>query len=382
MKTSIIAAVLSLIAALLLFAGCASTGMKAYQKGDYFEACNEAIKMLRGKPDNAEAKQALMKAYPLAQSTTLREIGLITGARDYSKYERVIALYDRLGKLSADIRHCPAAFNIIPQPAEYDKERRAAVEEMARAFYDAGVKALNENTLEQARVAFGYFAKIRKYLPGYADSEQKYEQARQAATLRVIVARPKISTRYQYNADFFYTKLMVDVTKRTYQNLVRFYTPEEAAAEGLKQPDQMLVLNFEDFTIGKSRETSNTTEFRKDNVVVGTVPGPGGRQQDVLGSVRANYTRYRLELISNGAIVVQILDATNSRIVNQRKISGQYVWFSEWAFFNGDERALTSSQIKLTRNRRLEIPSDQDLFYNFANPLYSNTAKYISSIYK
>jgi hypothetical protein len=382
MKTPPLAATIAIMLALLLLAGCASDGLKSYQKGDYFSACEEAVEMLRRKPDNTNAKQALTNAYPLAQSSALRDIAAIASAGNYINYDKAVALYDRLDQIAGDIRRCPAALDIISNPPEYYKERGEAAENMARALYDAGVAALSRGTIEQARVASGHFAKIIKYLPGYRDAAEKYAQARDAATLRVAVARLKTPAKYQNDADSFHARFMTEMDGRPRRDPVRFYTHGEASAQGAAQPHRMLALDFEDFTIGKSRETSRTSEHQKDNVVTGTVTGPDGKPRDVTGKVKAKLTLHRLELVSDGALMVRVIDTPTGRVLNQKKIAARHVWSAEWARFNGDQRALTPEQIKLAQKRPATIPADQELFRQFASLLYSETAQYINSIYK
>ena len=364
-----------------MLAGCAS-GLKSYNKGDYYTACLEAVKKLRSKPDNQDARTALTNAYPLAQANALRDISKITSINDHINYDKVVVAYDRLNKLADEINRCPAALLIVPFPAEYHAERRAALEIMAQTYYDEGVKALNYGTLEKARAALDYFIIINNYTPGYRDVTAKIDQATYEATLRVLVMQPQVSAKYQYNADFFYVKLMAEITRRTYKNLVHFYTPEEAAAEGMTNPHQILIMNFQDFTVGNSRETSDTTEYRKDNIKIGTVTNPDGSNQDVMGTVKAKLTKNRIEIVSGGVMGIQITDAMTGRILDHKTFKRSYTWSAEWGYFNGDERALTKEQLAITSKRQQPVPQTQELFANFASPLYEGVSRYISTIYR
>lgn len=364
----------------LLLAGCAS-GIKSYQRGDYYQACEEAVNRLRSSPNNGDARTALMNAYPLAKANAERDIATLTAAGDLASYEKAVSVYDRMGRLADDIRHCPAALALIPNPSDYAAERLAAARTTARLAYDAGAKALAFGTLEKAREAYDCFVRAERYAPGYKDVQEKIAQARYDATLRVIVMRPQLSTKYQLNGDFFYNRLMTDITKRTYKYLVRFYTPEEAAAEGMANPHQILELNFVDFTVGNTREVSNTTDLTRDDVEVATTMGPNGVKQPVKGTVKAKYTSNRIEVISQGTLGMRTMDAFTGRVLIQKNHSGKYVWEAEWATFNGDERALTSAQLALTKKRAQTPPPAQDLFSNFANPLYKNCTDYISAAY-
>jgi hypothetical protein len=161
---------------------------------------------------------------------------------------------------------------------------------------------------------------------------------------------------------------------------VCFYTPAEAESLQLRNPNQLLALNFEDFTIGNTNKTSNTIEVKRDDVVVGTVDTKEGKK-NVYGTVKAKLTTSRIEVISSGVLSVRLIDPASGRILNQKNFRNQSVWATEWATYNGDERALTPEQKRLTERRQQQLPPDQELFSSFAGPLYENAMKFISSVY-
>jgi len=61
---------------------------------------------------------------------------------------------------------------------------------------------------------------------------------------------------------------------------------------------------------------------------------------------------------------------------------GQYVWISEWATFNGDERALSPLQLEITKQRERVPPEKQDLFIEFTKPIYNQITTKIQNFYK
>lgn len=380
MQLSSLFSKIAIIGLFLWLTSCAS-GLKSFQRGDYYRACEEAVSRLRNKPDHEDARIALVNAYPLAVENAKCDINNIIDLKDFRNYEQIIAIYDQMNYLANEIRHCPAALKLVPQPAEYYKERQQAVQAVTQMLYDQGEKALNYGSLEQARVALDYFQRANRYTPGYKDVRNKIEQARYEATLRVVVTRPMLPRNYSLSADFFYDKLMNEITRNTYRHLVRFYTPEEASADRMNNPHQILELHFEDFTVGNTRETSNTVELTRDSVLVGSTTNRNGTKQDVYGTVKAKLTTFRVEIISAGVLGMRIIDGNNGRVLNHKDFAGRYVWASEWASFNGDERALNKAQKALVEKRRMSPPPPQDLFAGFANPLYAQATEYISSIY-
>ncbi len=358
-----------------------SSGKKAFRQGDYFRACEEAVNRLRSKPDHKDAADVLRNAYPLALKVLQKDIEEVVINKYISSYEQIVYDCDRMSQLADEINHCPAALAIIPNPKKYTNARNRVIQVATAILYDKGIKALESGSMDQARQALNYFRQVNKYNPEYKDVRDKLEQSYYEATLRVIVAQPLLPPKYQLSATFFYDKLMNEISRTTYNHLVRFYTPEEAQGSGMDDPHHILELHFEDFTVGNSRQTSNTMELSRDSVLIGTTTGTTGVKQNVYGTVKAKYTVHHLELISGGVLGLRIIDALNGRVFNHKDFQGTYVWTSEWATYNGDERALTNSQKALAQKRQLPLPSPQVLFAGFADPLYAQVTRYISSIY-
>jgi hypothetical protein len=278
------------------------------------------------------------------------------------------------------IEACPKALEMIPQPTEDIAELSAAKQGAAEQAYQMGIKAIEANTLEQARVAFQYFNKSNEYVNGYKDVLTKIEQARYYATLRVIVQKPFTSNRYQYSADFFFKNLLSEMSQVTRNRFVRFYSPEEAAAENMTNPHQYIVLNFEDFSIGDVRETSNSTDMKRDSVVVGTVK-VNGKTYNSYNTVKAKFISIRREISSSGTLSLRIIDAANNRDLQFRNFSGSYVWYTTWGTFTGDDRALTDQQKRQCEQRPQNLPVNQDLFVEFTKPIYNQTISYVKSAY-
>ncbi|MDR0511303.1 MAG: hypothetical protein LBH06_09455 [Rikenellaceae bacterium] len=252
---------------------------------------------------------------------------------------------------------------------------------IAGMMYRDGDQALAAGTIDQGRVALNIFQQLNREFPNYRDvASNKIPQATYNATVRVVVMKPQTNAAYQLSGDFFYDKLMSDITRRTFKNLIRFYTPAEAENLRMNNPHQVVALDFADFVVGNSRESSSTEELKRDSVVVGQV-NVGGAMKNVYGTVRCKYTKYRVEILSGGTLAVRIVDPASSRIIQHIELSGSTVWFSEWASFNGDERALSNAQRNIVGQKQLPPPPPQELFKSFALPLYDKASKFIVGYY-
>lgn len=102
----------------------------------------------------------------------------------------------------------------------------------------------------------------------------------------------------------------------------------------------------------------------------------------VYGKVKATYYHFQKTTTSKGIVSFRILDAKTNAILSAEKMPGQYVWISEWATFNGDERALTPLQLEIAHQRERVPPAVQDLFIAFTQPIYSQLTGKIQNFYK
>ncbi len=364
---------------ILAFSACTSPS-KLYRKGNYYEATIESVKKLRSKPDHVKTQQILLQAYPLAQQTSLRLINNAMLANNDSKYDAIVLQYERLNRLAQEIYACPKAYELIPAPKEYIAELSQAKQLAAEELYGKGLKALNQGTLEQARIAYQYFTKANEYVNGYRDVWDKIEEARYYGTMKVVVERPILPAKYQLSADYFYDNLVIQMNKDAANKLLHFYTPEERNHEQLRSVNHYLVLDFNDFTVGNIKDTQKTTEVKRDSVIVGTVT-IDGKTHNAYNTVKAQITVFTREVISGGILSVRIVDSNSKQVLQQRNFSGQYVWRTSWATYKGDDRAMNAEQKRLCGLQPQMQPDPQTLFLEFTKPIYNQVLPFVRSVY-
>ena len=371
---------LSLCAVVCIVAACTSP-TKLYNSGNYYQATTAAISKLRSSPEKTENQDILMQAYPQAVKMALREINNASQSNSVTKYDVMINQYEQLNRLANEIYACPKANELIPSPHEFHAELQQTKDIAAEHYYQQGINALSARTVEQARLAYQYFLQANNYKNGYRDVISKIDEALFAATLHVVVEAPQTPARFQVSADFFYSNLVTEMNKTNQKKFVLFYTPSEAQDVGMNNPQQYVVLDFIDFTVGNIRESSNSQEIKRDSVVVSTVE-VDGKKYPAYATVKANLTTNRREIISGGNLHVRIIDAASNRVIEQRTFEGSYVWTSVWANYTGDDRALSAEQKKLTTQQATLPPPNQDLFIEFTKPIYSQVVSYIRYVYR
>ena len=221
----------ALIALLFISAAC-STGNKALQNGDYYSAVIKSVDRLRSNPDKAKAQLTLRESYPLAVNWYQQEISTLLSSNDPFKYSKTVGHYQTLNRMTDEIRRCPGALRVIPNPKQYKTEEYMARQNAAPECYEAGAMELAKGTRQDAVTAFMNFEKANSFVPNYKDVADKMAEAEEMATLKVIIDHvPVNSTKYQLSAEFFQDQVTQYIFHDIKRRFVRFYTPKQAELE-------------------------------------------------------------------------------------------------------------------------------------------------------
>jgi len=378
MKSTIWAFTVIAVSALCLYS--CSTGKKALQVGNYSEAVFQSVQRLRDNPDSKKSGETLDQAYPLAISTFKLEIEELLKSEDPFKYSGVTERYETMNRMADEIRHCPAALKIVRNPESFSEQVAAARQKAAPEAYEAGMNLLKQGTRNAARDAYYQFLNADRFVPGYQDVKQKIEQAKFDATLKVIVEQVPVPGRYKLSSDFFYDQVYTLLAKSSKQEFVEFYDPP--AAKQLPYVDEILRMEFDDFVVGSTYDKETEKEFTsKDSVKTGTAT-INGQKVDVFDRVKAKLTTHRREVVSTGVLLVQMVDTRSNKPKSTQKFPGTFTWFSEWASYNGDGRALSPQQLEMCKKKPAMPPPPQDLFLEFTKPIFEQLKGFLRNYYK
>jgi len=362
--------------------GACSSGKRALEHGDYYEAVILSVKRLRQKPDHEKSIETLKESYPLAVNFLEGQANNTIAANAPYKWKNVIQSYNQIDQMYEEIRQCPACLKVIPNPKNYYAELGPLKEKAADESYTAGIDALMRGTRNDAKQAYFNFADVQSYVPGYKDVVEYLDKAKDVATLKVILEQVQVPGRYSLSAGFFQENvesfLHSTYTEKTF---IRFYTPQEASSVNLTNADQIMRIMFEDFSVGNTNTTQRVDNLKRDSVRVGEAK-VNGKVIPVYNTVTAKLNSFRKEVISTGVLSMVILDAKNSGILKSQKFQGNYVWANNWAVFNGDERALTTDQLNMCKQRELMPPAPQDLFVQFTRPIYDQLTYNVRTFYQ
>jgi hypothetical protein len=106
-----------------------------------------------------------------------------------------------------------------------------------------------------------------------------------------------------------------------------------------------------------------------------------GKKVPVYDKVTATIIKSRKVVRSRGLLSMEIFDYQTNKTLSREEIPGEFTWVNEWASFNGDERALTTSELNMTRNREQLPPPPQQLFIEFSKPIYDQVTSRIRRFY-
>jgi len=299
-----------------------------------------------------------------------------------NKWRNAIQSYTMINNMYEAIRQCPGCMQVVKTPKEYYAEIGPLKEKAAEESYNAGINHLMKGTRTDARNAYYSFADAQKFVPGYKDVIEYLDKSKYDATLKVVVEQIPVPSRYDLSGGFFQDKVEEFLHSNfPDEGFVKFYTPQEARNISLPQADQVMRIQFDDFSVGNTRMTEREETFTRDSVKLGETKVEG-KIIPLYGTVKAKLTTFRKEVTSTGLLSMVILDGKTNGVLTHRKFNGEYAWVSSWGRFNGDERALTAKQLELCKMKEIQPPMPQDLFLEFTRPIYNQLVPSIKSFYQ
>lgn len=364
----------------LICLGCHSA-KKSFKRGDYDDSVFRSAAKLRDNPTHATSLEILRQAYPSAVQQRMDDINNTSTLPDLQRWEQLLSSYLGLNKLYESVKDCRVCMESVKAKSFYEEERNTR-QKAAETHYAEGKKFMTVSTRENARLAYEQFERVDELIPNYNDIKKKLDTAYDLASFKVVVEQVLVtSKRYQLSNTYFQDEINHFLkTNRRLNKFVQFYTPLEASDARLK-PDHVITLQFDDFVVGQTLVEKNTeTVYSKDSVKIGekTV---NRKKIEFYDKVKASFTRNRKTVHSNGVLDMRIAEFSTRKLVTEEKFSGEYNWMCEWANFNGDERALTATQLKMCKTQELLPPDPQQLFVEFSKPIYDRLTDRLRAYY-
>lgn len=373
-----------ILSSLLFFSSC-STGIKSLQRGDYYDAIMKAANRLSNDPDNRKAAQVVKEGYPMAIAFYQEEIDKLLSGNDQFKWKRTLDIMKTVNSMGDEIRRIPGARKLIDNPKIYTSEIADVQNRAAQEYYNSGIDGLNKATRESAKQAYFNFIKANELVRDFKDTRKKIIEAKEIATLKVVIEQIPVNGKYEYSAQFFYDNVFQYLNEKFQEkDFVNFYSPEEAERKKLKYPDMILQMGFYDFYIGRpahfeeEKEISKQVEEKyqvklsKDSTVTKTrMVAKKGKIKIVTDQVE-----------SGGLLEMKAVEFQSKKIVFTDKLPGSFTWENKYGVFIGDKEVLDDNLRRIINNTVKMPPAQQDMFVLFTKPIFNQLTGKLSSYFR
>src|SRR5690349_19143749 len=261
------------VVAVVVLNAC-SSGKSTFERGNYYEAVITSVNRLRKNSDHKKSVETLRQAYPMAVAFYEDRAKTSLASSERFKWSEVVKSYTYINTMYDDVKRCPGALAVIPNPVNYFSKLQEARQNAAEEQYAAGILALQGATRENAKQAYAYFKTTNEFVPGYKEVNEYMKATLDAATVRTVVEQiPVHSKTVGVSADFFNDKISEFVHGTAINEFVKFYTRPEAQKIKLN-PDHIIQLQFDDFTVGEVYKHEKEIQRTKDSAVMGTYISP------------------------------------------------------------------------------------------------------------
>jgi hypothetical protein len=363
----------TLIIAVFL-ASCGSS--KNYlQRSNEDKALQDVVKKLNKSPEDANALSALPILYNNIQLAHAAKISSYKSSKDVARWDKIIAEYTELQSAYTAIINSTPAFRLVT-PKSFESELLESRQNGADEYYALGHTALDEGSRENSKLAYNYFKKAEKFIPGYRDAKTQMANAYENAIVNVVINPVEDNSfffntgwgnaGYNYSNEYFQQTLVRELANQnTSRYPARFYTDWEARRDNIK-PDWVIDLRLRNMDIPYpatntyTRQASAKVQSGKD-----TLGNP--TYQTVYATV--NITR--ASFTARGDMEVTIKDLATGRNISYRTYREDYRWQQEKASYNGDSRALDANDWNMINNSNFNnTPRKEEILNELYRKIY------------
>jgi tetratricopeptide (TPR) repeat protein len=358
---------------------CKTPG-KAYEKGNYTEAIDLAIKKLQKNPNDGEAKSILQNAYKFAVNRHEEQIRILSNSNSEKRFEQIYQQYRSLQNLSENIRRYPTAAQLV-NTVDYSDYLTTYKDKAADLHYESGVKLMQENTKPAFREAYHAFKRALRLKPNDIELRKRADEAYRLAVVNVVVIPIDNHGGYMYSNSYQVRNFQEDLVRNLGYNVrnefIKFHSEWNARSMNI-EPDEIIEMRFGNLVIGQPYDQRQTRQVSKEVVLKEIVYKPDSVVKQT-GKVYARVTTTRRTLVSSGDLFINIRDA-KGRFLWSDNFRGEHRWQTEFATFTGDERALSDHDRSLL-NRRDYAPQQDEIISELLRQIDNELAYRLRNYY-
>ncbi|MEO7313525.1 MAG: hypothetical protein ABIX01_24290 [Chitinophagaceae bacterium] len=354
---------------IVLCPGCGSNKLSSYYSPED-KALQETIEHLNKTPGDAALQDVLKSNYDRmleTKSQAVKDIAVQMGPGE--KYKRILTELQIMQQLRETILKSPAALAVIPNPRDFTQAIQAARTKGAKDYYDMGTEYLAMNNRPYAQKAYDAFTEAYRLSSTYMDVSEKMRQAKDLATIKVVVNKVDYYNQswnyWGFENDYLQWKMINDLNAGSYSN-VKFYTAEQATSQYIR-PDCIVELRYSSFNFANIR-TERSTVNRSKQIQTGETKSQP--PQPIYTTVYANLDITRQSLSNRGILECRIYDVASNRNILYDNFPGDYYWSNATASYRGDQRALTQEDLNLLNNRYSQPPDRNEIVRKIIDQSY------------
>jgi hypothetical protein len=365
------------------FFSCKSAS-KAFEKGDYVNAVDRAIKKLQKNPGDREAKELLQSAYKFAVERHEEQIRILSNSNDERKWEQMLNEYNALQHLYNQIRPYPSASSAV-HARDYSSYIETYKGKAADVHYEKGLKWMDEQTRNGYREAYHEFRTALYFKPEDFEIQKQMQYAFDAALVRIVVLpMDAVNGSYYYsNGSYqmrnFQDQMIRNLNFNSNNTFVKFYSSLDARSADFK-PDEVLEMRLGRTNIGQPYDQVQSRQVSKEVVTKEIVYRKDSIVKEYT-KVHATINAVSRILVSNGDLFVSSRDE-RGRIIWSDTFIGEHSWKTEFATYTGDERALSDQDKSLINRKPKNPPSPENIVQEIMHQIESNLAHRLKTHYQ
>jgi hypothetical protein len=358
---------------ILFFAGSlllsCKTASKAYDKGNYTDAVELAVKKLQKDPSDGETKALLQAAYRSAVTVSESKIRSLSAGADY---EAIYNEYRSLQSLYETVRPFPFLVNLV-KATDYSGYVATYGEKAADARVEKGMTAMERGDKRSFQAAYYEFRSALRFKDD-ATTRSRMQEAFDAGVTNVVVS--SMQSRFgngfsmaSYRMRTFEEKMLRTIRNGISNEFVQLYSEDEARARRIV-PDQVIELRLGRIDLNMTSDQTSSRSVTREVLVKETIFRPDSIVRQY-APVTAVVETTRRSYFSGGDLYVTILDAEGRTLWNER-VSGEYTWDQEFSNYRGDSRALTDSERSKLNQASRTTKSDDEAEERVMDEIASN----------
>ncbi|MEO6550279.1 MAG: hypothetical protein ABIN94_19905 [Ferruginibacter sp.] len=370
------------IVSIFILASCSTT--KDYLlRPDEDKTLYDIVKKLNKHADDEQATKALTEVYRQVQQRHLKNIATYSSYGESNRWDKLYNEYNILQTMAVMINNSAPASRLV-KPVNYQHEIAEIKNEAAEAYYQAGIKLMDNQSRENARNAYAAFKKSDNWVKNYKDSKAMMDDAFNSSIVSVVINPVQDNsfffntgwgnTGYNYSNEYFQQNLVRDlggVYNSRYP--ARFYTEWEARRDNV-QPDWVVDLTLRNMDIPRPAISDYTRNINKQ---IQTGSDTSGKPVYLM--VYATLHVQRKSFYARAQMDLNITDLATRRYIAYNSYSDTYSWQDELATYTGDKRALSSNDWALINNsNNFNSPRREDILNSLYRNIYPQVKNKIS----